>query len=102
MITFGYAKSYYYDSNGCLYIKVRVPSIHGAYKQQDYKGAPIKNYTLDENLPFYQSVVLPRMPADGDVVALQSMSEGNGSDMIVVGLTGSKYNDGVDPKDKVK
>lgn len=102
MITFGYAKSYYYDSNGCLYIKVRVPSIHGAYKQKDYNGASIKNYTLDEDLPFYQSVILPRMPSDGDVVALQSMSSGKGSDFMVVGLTGSKYNDGVKPTDKTK
>lgn len=95
MIVYGYAKSYYYDTNGCLYIRVRIPSIHGAYKQADYKGKQVKNYVIDENLPYYQSVILPRMPADGDVVALTSTSEGKGSDFMVVGLTGAKYNDGV-------
>lgn len=102
MITFGYAKSYYYDSNGCLYVKVRIPSIHGAYRQQDYNGASIRNYTLDEDLPFYQSVLLPKTPADGDVVTLSSMSEGSGSDFMVVGLTGGKYNDGVKPSNKTR
>ena len=76
-------------------IKVRIPSIHGAYKQQDYKGAQIKNYVLDENLPYYQSVVLPRTPTEGDVVMLSSTSDGNGSDFMVIGLTGAQYNDGV-------
>ena len=94
MMTFGYAKGYYYDSNGCLYVKVRIPSIHGAYKPQDYNGGKISNYTLDKDLPYYQSVVLPKMPAEGDVVALTSMSEGKGSDFMVVGLTGATYNTG--------
>ena len=95
MIVYGYAKGYYYDEQGSLFVKVRIPSIHGAYRQQDYKGKTIRNYVLDEDLPFYQAVVLPRMPNEGDVVALTSTSEGSGSDFLVVGLTGSSYNDGV-------
>lgn len=95
MVTYGYAKSYYYDSQGVMYVQVRIPSIHGAYKQKDYNGAQIKSYVLDEDLPFYQSVVLPRNPSEGDVVTLMTTNEGNGSDFIVIGLTGSKYNDGV-------
>lgn len=95
MVVYGYAKSYYYDSQGCMYVQVRIPSIHGAYRQKDYKGKQIRNYVLDENLPFYQSVVLPRTPNEGDVVALTTMSDGSGSDFMVIGLTGSKYNDGV-------
>lgn len=95
MIVYGYAKDYYYDSQGSMYIRVRIPSIHGAYKRQDYKGKQIRNYVLDENLPYYRSVVLPRNPNEGDVVALTSMSDGSGSDFMVVGLTGSQYNDGI-------
>lgn len=95
MIVYGYAKSYYYDSRGCMYVQVRIPSIHGAYRQSDYQGQQVKNYTLDENLPYYQSVVLPRTPAEGDVVMLSSMSDGSGSDFVVMGLTGAKYNDGL-------
>lgn len=95
MIVYGYAKGYYYDSEGCMYVKVRVPSIHGSYRQKDYKGKSVKNYVLDENLPYYRSVVLPRNPSEGDVVALTSTSEGNAPDFLVVGLTGAKYNDGL-------
>lgn len=95
MIVYGYAKGYYYDEQGSMFVKVRIPSVHGAYRQQDYKGASVKNYVLDEDLPFYQSVVLPRSPSEGDVVALTSTGEGRGSDFLVVGLTGSSYNSGV-------
>lgn len=102
MVVYGYAKNYYYDSQGCMYIQVRIPNIHGAYRQQDYKGKTVRNYTLDENLPYYKSVVLPRTPNEGDVVALTSMSDGSGSDFLVVGLTGGKYNDGVKNASKVQ
>ena len=102
MIVYGYAKGYYYDSRGCMYVKVRIPNEHGAYRQQDYKGAQIKNYTLDEDLPFYESVLLPRVPSEGDVVVLTTKSEGRGSDFMVIGLTGAKYNDGVVDLSKAK
>lgn len=94
MITYGYSKGYYYDERGVMYVKVRIPSIHGAYNQKEYKGKKITNYTLDEDLPYYQSVVLPRVPSEGDTVMLSTTNEGRGSDFIVLGLTGSKYNDG--------
>lgn len=102
MITYGYAKGYYYDSQGCMYIRVRIPSIHGAYKQKDYKGAQIKNYVLDENLPSYQAAILPRTPSEGDVVMLQSTSEGTGSDFVVIGITGASYNDGIKDSSRVR
>ena len=95
MIVHGYAKTYYYDSEGTLKVQVRIPSIHGAYRQKDYKGKAIRNYVPDDKLPFYESVVLPRNPSDGDVVTLVSTSDGDGSDFVVIGLTGGKYNDGV-------
>ena len=81
---------------------MRIPSIHGAYRQKDYKGKAIRNYVPDDKLPFYESVVLPRNPSDGDVVTLVSTSEGDGSDFVVIGLTGGKYNDGVKDTSKVK
>ena len=91
---YGYAKGYMYDYNGQLLIKVRIPQIHGAYNQKDYQGQRIHNYVLDEDLPFYNSVVLPRLPNDGDVVSLDS-SGALGAGYTVTGLTGGKYNDGV-------
>lgn len=102
MITYGYAKGYYYDTQGSMYVRVRIPSIHGAYRQQDYKGQQVRNYVLDENLPFYKSVVLPRVPTEGEVVMLYSTSDGSGSDFIVGGIMGAKYNDGVKDKSKAK
>lgn len=94
MLITGYAKDYYYDSSSCMYIRVRIPNIHGAYKQQEYEGQQIKNYTLDENLPYYRSIELPRAPREGDIVLLASTSDGNGSERVVIGLMGSSYNDG--------
>ena len=47
MITYGYAKNYKYISDGTLQIQVRIPSIHGAYKQSNYQGKTIRNYTDD-------------------------------------------------------
>lgn len=91
---YGYAKEYMYDANGQLLIKVRIPQIHGAYRQKDYRGQQIHNYVLDEDLPYYDSVYLPKMPADGDIVMLET--DGSlGSGFTVTGLTGGKYNNGI-------
>jgi hypothetical protein len=93
MITYGYAKKYQYNKDGALMIQVRIPSIHGPYKQGDYRGQTIRNYTLDENLPFYHSILLPHTPTDGEVVVLQSLQE-NSYEFIVIGLTGGSYHSG--------
>lgn len=93
-VVYGYAKRYYYDERSRIRVQVRIPSIHGAYNQKEYKGQQIRNYTKDEDLPFYDSLVLPRVPNEGDVVALMSLNDGRGSDFMVIGLTGAKYNDG--------
>ncbi len=93
MITYGYAKDYHYTNDGTLLVQVRVPSIHGAYSQSDYRGKMIRNYTYDADLPWYPSVLLPHLPNEGEVVALSSVNSSN-NDFIVIGLTGGSYQAG--------
>ena len=94
MITYGYAKDYMYTGDGTLMVKVRIPSIHGPYNQADAKGRTIKNYILDKDLPYYQSILLPHLPNEGEVVALASIDEST-STLIVIGLTGGSYQNGI-------
>lgn len=90
MITYGYVKEYKYRSDGTLMIRVRIPSIHGAYNQSDYRGKLIRNYVLDPDLPYYPSLLLPHLPNEGEVVALASLSNSK-SEFLVIGLTGGSY-----------
>lgn len=94
MITFGYAKDYCYTGDGTLMIQVRIPSIHGPYRQVNYNGAAIRNYTQDKDLPYYQSILLPHIPNEGEVVALASMNSSN-STWLVIGCTGGSYLSGI-------
>lgn len=94
MITFGYAKQYRYTNDSTLQVQVRIPSIHGPYKQTDAKGKLIRNYIEDDNLPFYPSLLLPHLPNEGEVVALSSIDKGN-NNFLVIGLTGGNYYSGV-------
>lgn len=93
MITYGYAKAYKYAGDGTLSIKVRIPSVHGPYKQSNARGKTIRNYVLDSDLPWYPSLLLPHLPQEGEVVAVQSLNSGN-NDFIVIGLTGGSYHAG--------
>lgn len=93
MIVYGYAKSYKYNKDGALMIQVRIPSIHGPYKQSEYKGQKVRNYTQDGDLPFYNSILLPHTPTDGEVVVLQSLNE-HSYEFIVIGMTGGSYKNG--------
>lgn len=94
MIVYGYAKEYKYSGDGTLQIKVRIPNVHGAYLKSDYKGKTIRNYTEDKDLPWYPSLLLPHLPADGEVVAVSSL-DSSPSNWMVIGLTGGSYNAGV-------
>lgn len=94
MTTFGYAKEYMYTGDGTLYIKVRIPSIHGPYTMKEFNGNPVRNYVRDENLPFYPSVLLPHLPNAGDVVAITSLDDAN-NQFIVIGLTGGNYSSNI-------
>lgn len=90
MIVFGFAKDYIYDGDGTLKIQVRIPSAHGPYKQTVSRGV----YTRDKDLPWYTSLLLPSLPAEGDVVALEASNYSDSSEFIVIGLTGGNYHNG--------
>ena len=94
MITYGYAKNYMYTGDGTLMIQVRIPSIHGPYSQSEYKGKIARNYVRDDDLPYYQSLLLPHLPTEGEVLALCSTDNAK-TDFIVIGLTGGSYLTGV-------
>jgi hypothetical protein len=92
MIVFGYVKDYYYTGDSTLMLRVRIPNIHGPYKKEDSKGKTIRNYVEDKDLPYYQSLLLPRLPNEGDVVALTATSNSNtNTNFLVMGLTGASY-----------
>ena len=93
MVVYGYAKGYRYTGDGTLQIQVRIPNVHGAYQLSDYKGKRVRNYTADENLPWYPSLLLPHEPNEGEVVALCSL-DSSSSSWLVLGLTGGSYNNG--------
>lgn len=90
MITFGYAKEYRINADGTWEVKTRIPSIHGPYKQSDANGRSIRNYVTDAELPWIQSLILPKEPTDGDVVAVESVDNSN-NNFLIIGLTGAKY-----------
>ena len=90
MIIYGYAKQYRYSGDGTLQVQVRIPSIHGPYNQSDAGGQTIRNYVRDQDLPYYQSLLLPHLPNEGDVVALTSM-DNSANQWLIIGLTGGSY-----------
>jgi hypothetical protein len=90
MVVYGYAKGYRYSGDGTLMIQVRVPNEHGAYDKSEYNGKTIRNYTEDIDLPWYPSLLLPHLPAEGEVVALTSLDT-TSSNWLVIGLTGGSY-----------
>ena len=94
MIVYGYAKQYRYSGDGTLYVQVRIPSIHGPYRQEDAQGKQVKTYTRDQDLPYYQSILLPHLPNDGDVVMLTSL-DSTANQWVIIGLTGGSYVSGV-------
>ena len=90
MIVYGFAIDYKYVNDGTLQIKVRIPNIHGPYKQVSGRAS----YTRDEDLPWITSVLLPHMPSPGDVVMLESTTGSSSSDFVCLGLTGGSYFNG--------
>lgn len=93
MIVYGYVKDFKYSGDGTMQIQVRIPNAHGAYHLSDYNGKRVRNYTPDEDLPWYPSLLLPHEPSEGEVVALASLDKSS-SDWLVIGLTGGAYNAG--------
>lgn len=93
MVVYGYVKDFKYAGDGTMQVQVRIPNVHGAYDKSNYKGKTIRNYTADEDLPWYQSLLLPHEPNEGEVVALTSLDKSS-SNWLVIGLTGGSYNAG--------
>ncbi len=91
MVIYGYVKNYDYAGDGTFLIQVRIPAVHGPFLQEDAKGMRIKNYTRDEDLPFYPSLILPYTPSEGDVVAMLNIKDSTTTEFIVIGLTGGSY-----------
>lgn len=87
MIVYGYAKDVKYSGDGTMYVRVRIPAIHGPNNRNEYKGHIDRNYVWDRDLPYYQANLLSSIPVDGDILELQTPSEGS-TDFIVSGITG--------------
>lgn len=94
MIVYGFVKQYRYTGDGTMLIQVRIPSIHGPINKSEYRGQKVRAYTEDADLPWYQSVLLPYLPNEGEVVMLSSINASQSSGFVVIGLTGgsSIYN----------
>ena len=90
MIVHGYAKNHKYAGDGTLMIQVRIPSIHGPMSKYEYNGKSVRNYTDDIDLPWYQSVLMPHIPTEGEVVVLMSTNSKN-TEFFVIGITGGSY-----------
>ena len=88
MFIYGYAKDYKYTGDGTLLVKVRIPNVHGPYLQANNKSK--RSYVLDDNLPYYPSILLPHLPNDGDIVLLSSTNN-TMNDLVVLGLTGGSF-----------
>ena len=91
MIIYGFAKDYQYANDGTFQVQVRIPSIHGPYKQQSGTKQP---YVKDSDLPWLTSMLLPHLPNEGDVVMLESVNSSKSSEYVVIGLTGGSYLNG--------
>jgi len=91
MIIYGYAKDYEYANDGTLKIKIRIPSIHGPFVQDSRSRL---TYVRDEDLPWITCALLPHMPADGDVIMLESVNSSSSSEYVGIGLTGGNYYSG--------
>ena len=90
MVVYGYVYDTMYTGTGELMVQVRIPNIHGPIDQRDYQGQRVKNYTKDENLPWYPALLMPHMPKYLEVVCLMSVNSAN-NEFIVIGLTGGQY-----------
>ena len=86
----GYVIDVKYSGDGTMFIKTRIPSIHGPMRQEEYRGQPVRNYVLDNDLPYYPATLLPSVPAYGEVVVLSDSAPGS-YQFTIIGLTGGNY-----------
>lgn len=90
MRVYGFVRDVQYGDNGTMFVKVRIPSIHGPADRGDYQGHQVRNYVYDNNLPYYRANLIGSVPVIDDVVELQSINEQT-TDLIVTGITGGQY-----------
>lgn len=83
MIVYGYTKHVKYTSDEGLFIRVRIPSVHGPLDRSDYKGNIVRNYVEDENLPYYPALLRDIIPVENQVVALMSTNKSNSSFVVL-------------------
>lgn len=86
----GYAIEVRYGGDGTMYVKTRIPAIHGPMRETEYRGKHVRNYVRDQDLPWYPAFLLPSVPIYGEVVTLQE-SASQTYHFTVVGLTGGTY-----------
>ena len=89
-LMYGYAIDYKYGGDVNLYIRTRIPSVHGPLNQSEYKGKQVRRYVVDGDLPYYPSILLPHLPNYGEVVALMS-KDPDVSGFLVIGIMGGSY-----------
>lgn len=89
-VVYGYVIGTQYTGTGELMVQVRIPNIHGPISQKDYQGQKVKNYTRDNDLPWYPSLLLHHMPNKFEVVCLMATNAAK-NEFIVIGLTGGQY-----------
>ena len=89
-LVYGYAIEHKYGGDGNLYIKTRVPTVHGPLDQKDYRGKQVRRYVGDADLPWYPSILLPHLPNYGEVVLLLS-KDPDVSGFVVIGVMGGSY-----------
>lgn len=89
-VVYGYVIDTMYTGNSTLKIQVRITNIHGPMRESEYNGEKVRNFVQEDDLPWYDSLLLPNKPAYGDVVALLGTNDQN-SDFIVIGMTGGNY-----------
>jgi len=85
--------------DGTTWVKVRIPSIHGAANITEYRGSQKRHTRVpDDRLPQYQSIMTTQLLNIGETVVLSSMKESR-EDWIIIGRMGSMINGNTTLKD---
>jgi len=75
--------------DGTTWVKLRIPSIHGAANIRDYRGSQERHNRIPDNkLPQYQCAMFSSPLVNGETVMLES-TRNNKEDWVVVNRMGS-------------
>jgi hypothetical protein len=85
-----------YDADGVISIKVRIPTLHGAWDISDYSGKTnasraYDKRVADKDLPLYQALQSEslRMVEVGDILLITTIDGSKSGTMFIMGRTGS-------------